>query len=1615
MDLHATTVHKEHVSVIEKARRIGYGGLYQINQNITTAERFFYLSTAITTLQMLYFAVAIQTASSTHHILVDVIEPALRVVSFGFMPLSSDFAMLSLMVTAGVSVMVMIVGVCLMGLDDMNNTSRYSFVAPLVDFLFKLNQTVLQIPILVVLLRVLRCDMTYSSNILTCEGSGYVVEQSIACLVLAFHVIATSIYALVVFNQSPYTIKGRNNKLFAMPHGRVECLVTLMRALCTILYMLMLPKQTQVQSTVTRAASNALAAIIFICGLIIMGGYWYFLPFYNIKWNVFAAASGALVAWGGICAFVANSVNDATDNSSFLLLAVPTTFVITSVIALVYHRIEKLKASSENIFAQSPYLLETRLRLLHQNAHASEEFAFSGEAEKAYRHALEMLPDNPYISLYVSLLASSAGNRIIFALNLLTRVRQSQLPFDLDFTLFCHNKRNAESQTFSSGSVSFVQLDQHLAEARKSLISTLRYTTSFWKKITHGNCTLSQILQQGAKVHEESSKCRYHLTRLRKLSRSNREGLRLYALYYYYVMNDRESAIALERELSSANNFDEGHGSAVATISGNSSTLGQVLEVSDAMCSLFGFSKNEIIGRNVSILCPSPFAEMHDMFLKQFITTDSEFATQTRRIFGMHGKGYIMATDFEVTPSTNTNSELILIGRFKRVPQPAGQHLLMVDAKTGFVTSFTQNACEALGFDESDVFAMNLHISDILIDFFDDEDNSVQYRKEREATLNAQAFKVSARLIEYKNKVDSTVNFHVSIYMVAFHAITDQNLFGHASVTGRSRALQSPSVANSSTRAKEETKMSTLVSDEEDNSDFDGSESEVGEEDDGQSNVSEEMASPRISKGSYQDAEANERVNPLGSGKFSAISAGSRGRKKQQKKDASGISGNESVGSYNSSRRGGGNRRRSRGAGESIGESSAGALDSRGLEISQVHRRVMRKLQRKDPNLQRFGRFARRFVVFFTIFTIAEAVFKTQILAQYLDLSSMVKHAHFAQHLVVASSLTVLMKIFPSVEVSGAVYDRTPVDDSALLLDFAEELKLDHQELVAAVEKSSSSTLDGLMNDPLVYSTIDADYYRNLSFHVAMLEYISHVNNHVEEDQLECEESCQFIINNSPFEVSDTLENLARQFRDEAYATLDFFHLAETVILATVGCLLLAYFFKGYLPMFLSNDRRKKHVGKAFLAIPEDICKKLLNRTERRLQQLQTQQETDVTNEDENDLDDEGVEGHEGMGEDDGSNGSLERKLSSDGRAENKDSHEQSDALERTDSQAKYSSQRRSPASVAPLRLPDMAVKKKPQGFASVKVAPARSGGKGNAVGTEKRLIKNESLTVRILRTVFLNFHIGISFWTVMAYYGTDYFLQMNAESTMRIRAAVVYAAGLQAATASLLHLWAVHPSEVLAWERVASGESRLARMKALYAELLDVDYALRYGDEASYLPPFTYTDGPQFQLYFENACGVPCEGFLANFSAADETFSGLEHLRHGLALAFDHWLLDMKSIIEAEEIYLASGSSEDLNSLNEKKLAVLNLEPHLIISGKQFDAMQNYYAEEVEAVAQEKQVKIVGTVILIAALLMSHLLSLSAFTRLDQDLKKAQAALLLLPLETFTKVPALIRLLNEN
>lgn len=81
---------------------------------------------------------------------------------------------------------------------------------------------------------------------------------------------------------------------------------------------------------------------------------------------------------------------------------------------------------------------------------------------------------------------------------------------------------------------------------------------------------------------------------------------------------------------------------AVIVADGSASNLGVITSVNATAVKLFGHSRWQLEHRNLSTLMPSPFAELHDSYMRRYLVTGtSTIVDYTRVLFGLHRNGTI--------------------------------------------------------------------------------------------------------------------------------------------------------------------------------------------------------------------------------------------------------------------------------------------------------------------------------------------------------------------------------------------------------------------------------------------------------------------------------------------------------------------------------------------------------------------------------------------------------------------------------------------------------------------------------------------------------------------------------------------------------------------------------------------------------------------------------------------------------------------------------------------------------------------------------------------------------------------------------------------------------------
>lgn len=106
-------------------------------------------------------------------------------------------------------------------------------------------------------------------------------------------------------------------------------------------------------------------------------------------------------------------------------------------------------------------------------------------------------------------------------------------------------------------------------------------------------------------------------------------------------------------------------GNGIITIDSN----GIVLSVNPAVSDLFGYPKEELLGRNINILMPSPHAQKHDDYLKKFFFKDqSKILGKSRRVVGRAKNGKSIALELIVN-TMEIEGDVLFVGTLRDLTQ----------------------------------------------------------------------------------------------------------------------------------------------------------------------------------------------------------------------------------------------------------------------------------------------------------------------------------------------------------------------------------------------------------------------------------------------------------------------------------------------------------------------------------------------------------------------------------------------------------------------------------------------------------------------------------------------------------------------------------------------------------------------------------------------------------------------------------------------------------------------------------------------------------------------------------------------------------------------------------
>lgn len=174
----------------------------------------------------------------------------------------------------------------------------------------------------------------------------------------------------------------------------------------------------------------------------------------------------------------------------------------------------------------------------------------------------------------------------------------------------------------------------------------------------------------GVKIFHSVNNVEDHWLKLQKISPNVPKAMKLYGKFLTDITNDRERGeefLEKARNLininsnkkSTAINFsgnEEIGDNSTPTIfvSGDAEKIGVISNINIACSSIFGYTKSELINRNVKILMPSLYSKNHDSFIENYNQTqEMKFIDKERFVFGKHKSYYIFPVFVNIKPINN--------------------------------------------------------------------------------------------------------------------------------------------------------------------------------------------------------------------------------------------------------------------------------------------------------------------------------------------------------------------------------------------------------------------------------------------------------------------------------------------------------------------------------------------------------------------------------------------------------------------------------------------------------------------------------------------------------------------------------------------------------------------------------------------------------------------------------------------------------------------------------------------------------------------------------------------------------------------------------------------------
>jgi PAS domain S-box-containing protein len=245
----------------------------------------------------------------------------------------------------------------------------------------------------------------------------------------------------------------------------------------------------------------------------------------------------------------------------------------------------------------------------------------------------------------------------------LTKAEQRQPSQDETFSIYLFRKQQEEGGSDGNSDVlGYMAFQQTLQDARRFDEATTKYQLMFWDELLKDKTDIGRLNDIATLINTAMVSAQDSFRKLVKMNPNSTQVLRMYASFLIEIANESASGqklIARADELEDQNTkthgadndesalFDDRN--ALVSISAEAKTLGAIVSANAGAVRMLGYSRADLVGRNIAMIMPAPFSNAHQSYLTRYLETgEARILNRSRIVFGSHRSGWIMPLDLFV-------------------------------------------------------------------------------------------------------------------------------------------------------------------------------------------------------------------------------------------------------------------------------------------------------------------------------------------------------------------------------------------------------------------------------------------------------------------------------------------------------------------------------------------------------------------------------------------------------------------------------------------------------------------------------------------------------------------------------------------------------------------------------------------------------------------------------------------------------------------------------------------------------------------------------------------------------------------------------------------------------